>query len=52
MRARGFSDQELDLMTRQNPARLLGLPAYVAPRPKQPVPLQHTWPWYPMPPRP
>jgi predicted metal-dependent phosphotriesterase family hydrolase len=26
MRDRGFTDQELDRMTRENPARLLGLP--------------------------
>ena len=26
MRARGFSEQEIDRMARQNPARLLGLP--------------------------
>jgi hypothetical protein len=26
LRAKGFTDQELDLMSRQNPARLLGLP--------------------------
>jgi len=26
LRAKGFTEQELDLMTKQNPARLLGLP--------------------------
>ena len=26
MRKKGFTDQDLDVMTRKNPARLLGLP--------------------------
>lgn len=51
MRARGITDGELDLMTRQNPAKLLGLPLYAAPPANSAAPgstLQHTWPGYPV----